>query len=64
MKNDIKTISASPWLSNKDLCHRFGVNQGTIYRWIKEYGFPKPVKLTIRCSRWRLSEVVDWEKNR
>ena len=32
----------------------------TIYRWQKLHGFPKPIKLSHRCSRWLKSEVDAW----
>jgi predicted DNA-binding transcriptional regulator AlpA len=32
----------------------------TIYRWVKLNGFPRPIKLSHRCARWRKSEVEAW----
>lgn len=47
-------------LSAKQLAERFGNTLPTIYRWIAEHGFPKPLKFA-RTSRWKLSEVKAWE---
>jgi predicted DNA-binding transcriptional regulator AlpA len=37
-----------------------GVNNSTVYRWIKTQGFPKPIKLSPSCSVWSVAEVQDW----
>ncbi|QKI88965.1 helix-turn-helix transcriptional regulator [Thiomicrorhabdus xiamenensis] len=37
-----------------------GVNNSTIYRWIKTEGFPKPIKLSPSCSVWNIAEVQAW----
>ncbi|RBO54177.1 AlpA family transcriptional regulator [Rhodovulum sp. BSW8] len=53
------------FLSDKDLAARWGVHRPTVWRWAKEQpGFPRVVKLTPGCARWRLSEIEAWEKTR
>jgi predicted DNA-binding transcriptional regulator AlpA len=32
----------------------------TVYRWMRLIGFPRPIKLSHRCARWRKSEVDAW----
>ncbi|MGY6696056.1 MAG: helix-turn-helix transcriptional regulator [Roseinatronobacter sp.] len=33
------------------------------WRWAKtDPAFPKPVNLTPGCTRWRLSEIIEWEQ--
>ena len=50
------------YLSDKDLSARWGVARPTIWRWHRQKpSFPKCVKLTAGCSRWRLSEIEAWE---
>ena len=41
-----------------------GVNRSTVYRWIKNEGFPKPIKLSPSCSVWSISEVQAWLSSR
>jgi predicted DNA-binding transcriptional regulator AlpA len=41
-----------------------GVNNSTVYRWIKKEGFPKPIKLSPSCSVWNIAEVQEWIDSR
>ncbi len=50
------------YLSDRQLAARFGVHRMTPWRWLKcEPGFPRPLKLTPGCTRWKLSEIEAWE---
>ncbi|GHB24491.1 hypothetical protein GCM10007094_10670 [Pseudovibrio japonicus] len=50
------------YLSDKELSARWGVARPTIWRWHRQKpNFPKCIKLTEGCSRWRLSEIEAWE---
>lgn len=37
-----------------------GIKRSTIYKYIKERGFPEPKKFGERISAWSLSEVTAW----
>lgn len=37
-----------------------GLARSTIYKYISENAFPKPVSLGDRCVGWIESEVQDW----
>lgn len=51
------------YLSNRQLGERYHVHHLTPLRWIKSDGtFPKPVRLTRGCTRWKLSEIEAWER--
>jgi predicted DNA-binding transcriptional regulator AlpA len=52
------------YLRDTDLARRFNVHRATIWNWVREYGFPRPVKLTDSCTRWRASDVAAWEVQR
>lgn len=52
------------YLSDKQLALRYGVSRPTIWRWVKEGDLPSPIKLGPGSTRWKLSEVEDWEKKR
>ena len=50
------------YLSDTHLATRFNVNRATPWRWAKvDPSFPKPVKLSPQCTRWKLSEIEAWE---
>lgn len=49
------------WIAVATLAQRIGVSQNTIWRWTREHRFPPPVRLTLRCTRWSLEEVREWE---
>jgi len=53
---------AETYLSDNDLARRYGVNRLTVWRWHRERSdFPRVVRLTPGCSRWKLSEIEAWE---
>jgi predicted DNA-binding transcriptional regulator AlpA len=39
------------------------VNESTIYRWIKDGKFPKPMKLADKVTVWNAQEVDAWVKS-
>lgn len=53
---------AEVYLSDRQLAERYGVHHLTPRRWAKEDPtFPRPIKLTPGCCRWKLSELENWE---
>lgn len=56
--------SQSIYLSDRQLSERFSVHRTTVWRWMREEGFPRPVHLSANCTRWRLSDVESWEAQR
>lgn len=50
--------------TDRDLASRFQVSRATIWRWVKDRGLPKPVRFSSRCTRWKLSEIENWETER
>jgi len=50
------------YLSDKQLAARFGNSRASVWRWTKTTNFPQPIKLSQGCTRWRLSEIEEWEK--
>lgn len=47
-----------------DVCALLNVTPWTVYRYIREYGFPKPIKLNERTSRWDREAVEAWIASR
>lgn len=50
------------FLSAADLASRLGVSRATIWRWKREGHIPPPVYLGARCTRWRVEDIVTYEK--
>lgn len=54
--------ASNTWLTVKQLAHRYGTHEATIWRWAREDRFPKPVKLGGNLTRWSLADVESWEQ--
>jgi predicted DNA-binding transcriptional regulator AlpA len=52
------------YFTDKQVAARFGVHRTTIWRWIKNEGFPKPVQLSKGCTRFQEAPVRAWENKR
>jgi len=52
----------SRYISDVQFAERHGVHRVTIWRRAKnEVDFPKPLKLSAGCTRWRLADIEAWE---
>lgn len=49
------------YASDRELADRYGKSRASIWRWPNSIGFPSPVKLSPGCTRWKMSEVLEWE---
>jgi predicted DNA-binding transcriptional regulator AlpA len=54
-------MKTTTYLTDKQVADRFGVARSTPWRWAERGTFPKPVKLSPGCTRWRLLDVEAWE---
>ena len=50
----------SPILRRPDVQAVTGLSRSTIYKWMNEGSFPKPVKLGPRAVGWREADINDW----
>lgn len=59
------TTTAQPvnngYVSDKFLSNRYEVSRQTWWRWVREGHAPKPYRFTSQCTRWKFSEVLEWE---
>jgi len=39
-----------------------GLGQSTIHAWVKKEKFPKPIRLSATCVRWKQSDIHEWIK--
>lgn len=60
--SNVDLPSAATYLSDSQLANRFGVSRQTTWRWAAtDPTFPKPIKLSAGCTRWKLSDLEAWE---
>lgn len=50
-------------LTAREVTERFRFTRSTLYRWMKEYGFPRPVKVGGR-REWIVDEIEAWFASR
>ena len=50
----------TPILRRPDVEAVTGLSRSTIYKWMDEGSFPKPVKLGPRAVGWREADINDW----
>ena len=43
-----------------EVCEVVGVCRSTVYRWVSEESFPKPIQIGQRAVRWRIDDVEAW----
>lgn len=60
-----ETNNQAGYLNKASLCAFLGgkarpLGKSTINDWIKEKGFPKPIRVSQTLALWRVSDVVQW----
>jgi prophage regulatory protein len=46
----------------KEVCRMLGVGSSTVYTWVAQGKFPRPMKIGQRASRWRAEEIQAWRE--
>ena len=54
--------STRHYLKDTEVAARYSVHRDTPWRWCKEGRIPAPIKLGPSCTRWRLSDLEQWEE--
>lgn len=47
-------------ITDKEVAHLLGSSRSWPWKLVRAGKFPTPVKLSARCTRWRLSAVKEW----
>lgn len=54
-------ITAHRLLKLTEVCELAGLGRSSIYRLTAEARFPAPVRVSDRCVRWRMADVLQWQ---
>jgi predicted DNA-binding transcriptional regulator AlpA len=46
------------------VCQRYGISRVTAWKWRRKGFMPAPVELAPHVVRWRLADLLEWEKSR
>ncbi|KWV94503.1 hypothetical protein ASS64_09360 [Erythrobacter sp. AP23] len=63
-KNVLRNRDIKRVLRIKEVRHKTGLGRSTIYRWMDEGRFPKPVHLGARSVAWIEHEIDQWLMSR
>lgn len=47
-----------------DVVKKTSIGKSTIWVWVKDGKFPKPIKLSERISAWKESDIDEWVKGK
>jgi prophage regulatory protein len=50
-------------VSIKVVAELLAIRPPTVWKWLRTGDFPKPVHLSARVVRWRLSDIVKYQEN-
>jgi len=50
------------FLSDKSVAERYGISRQSVWRWVKEGRLPAPLKLAPGSTRWKLDDLLQFEK--
>ena len=51
------------FLRIKDVMKKTGIAKSTIWLWVSEGKFPKPIKLSPRITVWESNKIDEWMRN-
>jgi len=57
------TVADHQFITDREVARMLDASRSGVWKWSKEGKFPAPIKLSARCTRWRLSEVQAWMVN-
>ncbi len=56
--------AADRYLCVREVAHRFSASVQSVWRWTKsDPSFPQPIKLRVGTTRWRLSDLIAFERS-
>lgn len=61
MHNTATAAALDSYLTLDEIKDLTKVSTSTIYRWMDDGTFPKPIKMSRNCVRWRGEDVRAWQ---
>ncbi len=55
---------ATQFLRLNHLKERLGISGSSIWSWVKQGKFPKPIKLSDNCTAWVEDDIEAWAQSR
>lgn len=53
------------YLPDTAVAERYDIARQSVWRWASsDPSFPKPIKLSPGCSRWRVEDLERWERKK
>lgn len=52
------------FFADKDMAARYQVSRQTVWRWVREGRFPKPIRLGAAAIRWSEEDILKWEQEK
>ena len=60
MYRDEVTLPREGYVRQRDVLRVVPIAPSTLWRWIGEGRFPKPIKIGPACTAWRIEDVRAW----
>lgn len=61
MTPQIDTRTPLKYHSAKEVAQALGVSERTVWRWVKQGRFPKPLRISEGVTRWRNTDFEKWD---
>lgn len=58
--NAAPTVHSDRLVDIKEVESLIGVGPSSIWAWTRDGRFVQPVRLSARCTRWKLSQIHSW----
>ena len=62
--SNVDLTSFEQYLTVKEVAKILNIGRTTVYLWANQGTFPQPIKFSPQVTRWRLSDIKDWEASR
>jgi prophage regulatory protein len=62
VKSSVRTPlgNAGSLLRLREVCTLLATSRSTIYKWVADGRFPRPVKISERSVRWKVADIESW----
>jgi len=62
--NKFKGLKMSNFLRVTQVAKKVGIGKSTVWLWVKEGKFPKPIKISSRVTVWDEEKIIEWQNNK